>query len=104
MRISSAKLHPPVQRGKQIEILVDGEPVTVYEGETVAAALLAASRFIFRYTDKYGSPRGLYCGIGLCHECRMVINDVPNVRACMTLVESGMQVQTQTNSNDWRQA
>jgi len=100
MRIHNSKLEPPARRGRQIQILVDGNPVTAYEGETVAATLIANSQFTFRYTAKCGSPRGVYCGIGLCHECRMVINDVPNVRACMTLVEPGMKVQSQ--NNDWR--
>lgn len=95
MRIDNTKLSPPARRGKQVDILVDGDRLTAYEGETVAAALIASSRFAFRHTAKRGHPRGVYCGIGLCHECRTVINGVPNVRACMTLVEPGMSVQTQ---------
>ena len=94
MRIDSNRLDPPVRRGKPIQIIVDGEPITAYEGETVAAALIANSRFTFRHTAKRGQPRGVYCGIGLCHECRMVINGVPNVRACVTLVEPGMEVRS----------
>ena len=101
MRINNNKLAPPVQRGKPIQILVDGNLITAHEGETIAAALIANSQFTFRYTAKRGSPRGVYCGIGLCYECRMVVNEVPNVRACMTLVEPGMKVQRQNEGNDW---
>lgn len=93
MRIDHSKLDPPARRGKQIQILVEGDPVTAYEGETVAAALIASGRFTFRHTAKHGRPRGIYCGIGLCHECRMAIDDTPNVRACITLVEPGMRIQ-----------
>lgn len=102
MRIESDKLDPPAQRGHEIELLVDGHPITAYAGETVAAALVANGQFVFRRTAEHGRPRGVYCGIGFCHECRMVINDVPNIRACVTLVEPGMKVQSQVENDNWR--
>lgn len=102
MRIESGQLDPPLQRGAEIEILVDGIPTLAFEGETVAAALIANGQFVFRRTAEHGHPRGFYCGIGFCHECRMVINDAPNVRACVTLVQPGMKVQTQVEDDDWR--
>jgi len=82
-------------RGQPFEIEVDGEKIMAYEGETVGAALLAAGRKTLRYTKKLGQPRGLYCGIGLCQECRMTINGVPNTQACLTLATPGTQVETQ---------
>ena len=45
--------------------------------------------------EKKKHPRGMYCGIGLCHECMMVINGVPNTKACQTLAEPGCHVKTQ---------
>ena len=101
MRIHNSKLEPPARRGKRIEIFVNGDPVTAYEGETVAAVLIANSQLAFRRTAKRSSPRGVYCGIGLCHECRMVVNEMPNVRVCITLVEPGMKVHTQNEGDDW---
>jgi len=82
-------------RGQPFEIEVDGQKILAYEGETVGAALLAAGRKTLRYTKKLGQPRGLYCGIGLCQECRMTINGVPNTQACLTLATPGTQVETQ---------
>jgi hypothetical protein len=102
MRIESGKLDPPAERGPEIEILVDGNPLPAYAGESVAAALIANGQFVFRHTAKHGQPRGVYCGIGFCHECRMVINGVPSVRACITLAEPGMQVQRQVEDDTWR--
>lgn len=84
-----------VERGKQIEIRLDGEPMVAYEGETVAAALIASGVHAFRHTAKLGAPRGIFCGMGICFDCLMTVNGVPNVRACVTPVESGMVVQTQ---------
>ena len=84
-----------VKRGKSFKIEVDGEKLVAYEGETVAAVLMASGRRTFRWTEKKKHPRGMYCGIGLCHECMMVINGVPNTKACQTQATPGCQVKTQ---------
>ncbi len=84
-----------VKRGQPFEIEVDGEKITAYEGETIGAVLLAADRRTLRYTHKLAQPRGLYCGIGLCQECRMVIDGIPNTQACQTLAAPGCRVETQ---------
>jgi sarcosine oxidase subunit alpha len=84
-----------VTRGKPFEIDVDGEKIIAYEGETISAALIAAGRRTFRHTTKKNHPRGMFCGIGLCHECLMVINGVPNTRACQTLATPGCRVESQ---------
>jgi len=84
-----------LQRGRAVEIVVDGLPVPAFEGESVAAALLAAGTRVLRTTARHGAPRGLYCGIGVCFECVMTVDRRPNVRACQTPVRDGMQVETQ---------
>ncbi|HWT80037.1 MAG TPA: (2Fe-2S)-binding protein [Candidatus Methylomirabilis sp.] len=84
-----------VQRGERIEIVVDGERVEAFLGETVAAALIAAGRPILRRTDRSNAPRGVYCGIGVCFDCLVGIDDRPRVRACQTPVAPGMRVDTQ---------
>ena len=84
-----------VKRGKPFEIEVDGEKLIAYEGESVAAVLVAAGRRTFRWTEKKKQPRGMYCGIGLCHDCMMVINGVPNTKACQTLATPGCRVESQ---------
>ena len=84
-----------VQRGRRFEIEVDGQKLTAYEGETIAAVLLAAGRRTFRTTPFRKHPRGVYCGIGLCYECMMIIDGVPNTRACQTLASPGCRVETQ---------
>jgi predicted molibdopterin-dependent oxidoreductase YjgC len=90
-----------VQRGRAVEIVVDGLPVRAYEGESVAAALAAIGHRTLRTTARLGAPRGLYCGIGVCFECVMVIDGRPNVRACQTCVCDGMRVRTQAGEGQW---
>ncbi|HET6549928.1 MAG TPA: 2Fe-2S iron-sulfur cluster-binding protein [Solirubrobacter sp.] len=76
-----------------IELIVDGATLSALEGQSLAAALLAAGRRALRDSPS-GSPRGLYCGIGVCQECR-VVADGEVVRACMTPARAGMRVTTQ---------
>ena len=84
---------PAVERGWAISITMDGVPLSAYEGETIAGALLASGRRAWRHT-RHGQPRGLYCGIGLCFDCLVTVNGTPNVRACLTPVAAGMVVET----------
>ena len=85
---------PRVERGEKLTIEVDGQPIEAYGGEMLAAALLASGRRTFRHTDKDHAPRGLFCGMGVCFECLVTVDDVPYVRACMTPVRAGMVVET----------
>ena len=84
-----------VIRGPRFEINVDGEKVEAFGGETIAAALVAAGRMTLRRTTKKGDARGVYCGIGVCQECRMVVNGKPNTRVCQTPATPGCKVETQ---------
>jgi D-hydroxyproline dehydrogenase subunit gamma len=80
-----------VDRGRPVTLLVDGEPVPAFEGESVAAALLAVGRRGLRVAPRRREQRGMYCGIGLCFECVMSI-DGQRIRACQTPVRDGMLV------------
>jgi predicted molibdopterin-dependent oxidoreductase YjgC len=81
-----------VERGRAIQLRVDGQLIPAYEGETVAAALLAAGRRIFRHRVPGGDPRGVFCGIGMCYDCLVTVDGTRIVRACVTPVRDGMQV------------
>ena len=83
-----------LERGRAVGLTLDGRPVTGYEGESVAAVMLAAGLIATRATAG-GSPRGVYCGMGVCFDCLVVVDGVPNTRACVTFVREGMRV--------WRQ-
>lgn len=82
-------------RGARVTLLVAGRPLEAYEGESIAAALLAAGVRTFRHTDRDDAPRSYYCGMGVCHDCLVQVDGVPNVRACMTAVRDGMRVDSQ---------
>ncbi|GED69378.1 sarcosine oxidase subunit alpha [Brevibacillus reuszeri] len=94
--MSQRILHHPVlgslNQRKTLHFTFNESSYTAYEGETIAAALLASGVRTLRVHEEKGTPRGIYCNIGHCYECRVSVNGVPTVRACMTLVQDGMEV------------
>ena len=81
----------------------NGRQVEAYEGETVAAALLASGQRMLRRTARRGEPRGLFCGMGICFDCLMHIDGRPNRQACLTPVTEGMHVKIQDGDGIWDQ-
>lgn len=81
--------------GKMVEITVDGKKLQAREGEQILAALIANGIIVNRYTVKRKEPRGLFCGIGQCTDCAMIVDGRPNVRTCITPVKAGMVIETQ---------
>ncbi len=82
----------------EVTIFIEGRAVRVPEGETVAAAVLAYGLESVRTTPVSGKPRLPYCLMGICFECLMEIDGVPNSQACMTRVREGMRVERQTGA------
>ncbi len=86
---------PRVHRGVRVRLFVDEEEIVAFQGETVAAALLAEGHRTFHRTSS-GEPRGLFCGIGQCYECLVAVEGLGNVRACVTPVREGMKISRST--------
>jgi hypothetical protein len=91
----SRRVTPGVARGPAFTLTHDGQPVEAYPGESIATALLAAGRRLARLTAHRGAPRGVFCAIGVCHDCRMVVDGQPNVRTCLEPARPGQAVLTQ---------
>ena len=80
---------------RRVEFTFDGERIIAFSGQTVAAALLAHGNRTLRKTRVAGKPRGIFCGIGICFDCLVVVNGLPNQRACLLEVQDQMIVLTQ---------
>ena len=72
-------------------ITFEGRPAAAAAGDTVAAALVAAGHLALREVGD-GSQRGVFCGMGACHECTVTVDGSPGHLACMVPVEEGMDV------------
>ena len=82
-----------------IEFTFDGEKINAITGQSVAAALLAANQRALRKTRFNNNDRGVFCGIGVCFDCLVVIDGIANQRACLIEAKPGMKVQTQVGSD-----
>lgn len=81
--------------GPAFTVTFDGREITALPGQTVAAALWAAGVTSWRGTRGAGRPRGVFCGIGVCFDCLVSVNDRPNQRACLVPVRPGDAIRTQ---------
>ena len=77
-----------------VTLIVDGELLRAYKGETVAAALMAAERRTFRVSLRFQKARSLFCGIGVCFDCLVQIDGRSGRRACQVFVSDRMEVET----------
>ncbi|MGN0390779.1 MAG: (2Fe-2S)-binding protein [Wujia sp.] len=101
------KEHPilgETPEGRVVNFTYDGQILQGIEGEPIAAALRVAGVMVHRYTQKRHEPRGVFCAIGRCTDCVMIVNGKPNIRTCITPLEEGMVVQTQYGTSDEKEA
>jgi len=93
MRIKDHPILGKKEDKKKVTIIYEGQKILADDKEPIAVALMNAGIKDFRYTRKKHEPRGIFCAIGRCTDCMMVVNGQPNVRTCITPVEDGMIVE-----------
>ena len=82
-----------------LEFTFDDQTITAISGQSIGAALLAANQRSLRKTRFNNTDRGLFCGIGVCFDCLVVVDGVSNQRACLIEAKPGMKVQRQVGSD-----
>ena len=78
-------------RGRPVRVQVDDRWIDSYEGETVAAALWASGIRNLRSSPVMAAPRGMFCYMGACQECVVVI-DGKRETSCAFPVSDGLRV------------
>ena len=76
----------------QLTVVMNGAPVVVPAGTTVAVAMVIAGEACRNSVS--GEPRGPMCGMGICFECRVSVDGSPHRLGCRILCEQGMNVST----------
>ena len=89
-----------VERSDPFTFRFEGRPISAYPGETIGAALMAAGIVTFRSTRRQQRPRGIFCGIGICFDCLVVVDGRPNQRACITAARPDMTVHIQIGTGE----
>jgi len=88
----AGQFHRLVPRdGAPIPFTIDGAPAVAREGDLLLTAILlhraSLRRFEFGDADRAG-----FCLMAACQDCWVSLADGSRLRACTTLVESGMAV------------
>ncbi len=77
-----------------VSVHVDGAPVCMARQASLAAGLLAAGVTAVRRSPVGGDARAPYCMMGVCFECLVEVDGVPNQQACLIVPQEGMRVRT----------
>lgn len=77
-----------------IKFTFDNKEYEGLEGDTIASALLANNIRTLRVHEASKRPRGIYCNIGHCFECRVTVDTQEGVRACLTPIENNMSIES----------
>ncbi len=85
------RIQGAVFRGRPVRFQVDDQWIQSYEGETVAAALWACGIRHLRSSPVMAAPRGMFCYMGLCQEC-VVLIDGKRETSCSFPVSDGLRV------------
>lgn len=76
-----------------VRLTVNGRALTVPAGATVAVALAIAGAPC--RTSVSGEPRAALCAMGICLECRAMIDGMLHQRSCQIVCRAGMEVRTE---------
>ena len=90
--MSAVRQHP----ADDISFSFEGRDVRCRPGVSLAAALAAAGELALRETAN-GNNRGVFCGMGVCQECRVNVDGRSAVRACMTPATASLRVTRATH-------
>ncbi len=77
-----------------LSITIDGIATAGVQGQTLAGVILASGSLAWRRTSVRDKPRGLFCGIGVCFDCLVEVDGLPDVRACQRRATDGDVVVT----------
>ena len=78
-----------------LDIAINGKAISVAPGTTVWAAMALAGETATRVSPVNQQVRSAYCAMGVCFECMVEIDGMPNQQACLTEVTQGMQINHQ---------
>ncbi|CUJ98442.1 Hydrogen cyanide synthase subunit HcnA [Ruegeria denitrificans] len=79
----------------RVTLTINGQQVAAREGQSVWSAMAVSGQFETRKAALSGDARSAYCAMGVCFECMVEIDGLPNQQACLRRVLDGMNVTTQ---------
>ena len=92
----------PEDTARRVHVVIDGRYCEAREGDSVAAALLAAGLVPGGASAASSAPRAPYCLAGACFECLVTIDGLASVQGCLVSVREGMEIATQRGPRELR--
>lgn len=89
------RMNDSITGSKTVRLTIEGKEIVASQGDSVAAAMLLAGFAYTRITPVEEKRRAPYCMMGICFDCIVEINGIPDQRACQILVQDGMRVKIQ---------
>lgn len=83
-----------------VSVTIEGKSYDVPADISVAAAVLLSGFKKVRNTPVTQSPRLPFCMMGVCFDCLMKIDDLPNQQACQIMVRKGMNIEIQDGASE----
>ena len=80
---------------REVTFTFNGESFQGVEGQSIAAALMATGVRELRKTRFDEEPRLIFCGIGICFDCVVVVDGIANQRACLVEIVDGAKIESQ---------
>ena len=80
-----------IEQSNRIKFEFEGRIMYGFPGDSIAASLTSYGIIDLRVTSS-GDSRGIFCGMGVCHDCLVEVDGNQNQRACMTKVKDGMRI------------
>ena len=78
-------------RSKKVNINVNNKDIEAYEGECLAVVLFINNIKKLRLSPKKKQSRGMFCLMGSCQECVVLIDD-KKVISCNVFIKEGMKI------------
>ncbi|MBN2154525.1 MAG: FAD-dependent oxidoreductase [Candidatus Lokiarchaeota archaeon] len=87
--------HPilTIPERKKISFTFNGVPLMGYEGIVISSNLFLNGIKIFGHHEKDNSPQGIFCCMGQCSQCMVLVNGQA-MKSCMTPLKEGMQIES----------
>ena len=85
------RIHDYFERGKKVKIIVNDDIIEAYEGECLAVVLFISNKKNFRTSPKLKENRSMFCMMGSCQECVVLIDD-KKVISCNVFIKEGMKI------------
>ncbi len=84
------------QTTPEVRLQINDIWVSVPAGRSVWSAMASQGELTTRLSSVSEQARSAYCAMGVCFECLVEIDGIPNRQACLVEVAEGMTVKSQT--------